>query len=303
MDERRRHVSVVGPVILIGAGLIFLLNNLGMLPWSVWGTLFLLWPVLLIAIGLDILIGRRSAWGSALLALVLLVLLGGVIWWSMNPGTVTTPATVTTTVTINQPLGSAGKAEVDVGFGTGTLSVDALPESAGLVEGMIDLSRGESAVPTFRTEGDTAFFTLRSQTTGIVPAPGFWDDSKKWDLGLNRDVPMKLHIGTGVGKARLDLSRLDLTELSVQGGVGETELTLPRRGELQAQVNGGLGQITIVIPSGMAARIRLNGVLGDVSVSGDYQKQNDTYTSPDYATSADRVDLQVDGVIGKLVVR
>ena len=35
------------PVILIGAGVVFLLNNLGVLTWGVWEMLWRLWPVLL----------------------------------------------------------------------------------------------------------------------------------------------------------------------------------------------------------------------------------------------------------------
>ena len=68
--EQSRRGSLVGPVILLGLGIVFLLNNLGVLEWSVWEVIFRLWPVLLIAAGLDFLIGRRSVWGS-LLALVL----------------------------------------------------------------------------------------------------------------------------------------------------------------------------------------------------------------------------------------
>ncbi len=63
MEEKKTHrVGLVWPVILISAGMMFLLNNLGLLSWNVWGTLWRLWPVLLIAAGLDILIGRRSIW-------------------------------------------------------------------------------------------------------------------------------------------------------------------------------------------------------------------------------------------------
>src|SRR5512139_225381 len=80
MDSRERHGGVVGPVILISLGVIFLLNNLGWLDWSVWSTVLRLWPVLLIGAGLDILFGRRSMWGSLLVALLLLAVLAGAIW-------------------------------------------------------------------------------------------------------------------------------------------------------------------------------------------------------------------------------
>ena len=36
VEERKQRGSLVGPVILIGLGVVFLLNNLGVLAWSVW---------------------------------------------------------------------------------------------------------------------------------------------------------------------------------------------------------------------------------------------------------------------------
>ena len=69
MEGKTRRGGLVGPIILITLGVVFLMNNLGVLDWSVWVVIFRLWPVLLVAAGLDLLLGRRSVWGS-LLALV-----------------------------------------------------------------------------------------------------------------------------------------------------------------------------------------------------------------------------------------
>ncbi|RPJ70795.1 MAG: hypothetical protein EHM15_11320, partial [Desulfobacteraceae bacterium] len=82
--SNREPRGVVWPILLIGGGLILLLNNLGYLSWDIWGVLWRLWPVLLIAAGLEILIGRRSLLGSAAVALLLLMTLFGAIFWGMN---------------------------------------------------------------------------------------------------------------------------------------------------------------------------------------------------------------------------
>ena len=59
-----RRGGLVGAAILVTLGVVLLLNNLGYLGWGVWETLGHLWPLLLIAIGLDLMIGRRSILGS-----------------------------------------------------------------------------------------------------------------------------------------------------------------------------------------------------------------------------------------------
>jgi len=48
--------NLTGGFALITLGIIFVLNNLGVLPWSVWETLWKLWPIFLIVAGLEILI-------------------------------------------------------------------------------------------------------------------------------------------------------------------------------------------------------------------------------------------------------
>lgn len=74
------HVPVFG-VLLVFLGIVFLLQNLGILPWGVWGRLWQFWPVVLVAIGLNLLLRHRSPWLVIVLILVLLLAcLGMAIW-------------------------------------------------------------------------------------------------------------------------------------------------------------------------------------------------------------------------------
>jgi hypothetical protein len=75
-----RSFSVLWPVLLIAAGAVLLLTNLGYVPEISWGQLWRFWPVLLIAMGIDTLFSRRSLFGSIIGALLILTLLGGVIY-------------------------------------------------------------------------------------------------------------------------------------------------------------------------------------------------------------------------------
>ncbi len=141
--ERRRRVSLVGPVILIGLGVVFLLNSMGVLAWSVWDVIFRLWPILLIAAGLEIILSRLSAWGS-LLALVLTVVIFAGALWLLEPD-----AQAVAGEEIRQALGEATQARVVIEPGVGSLHIEALPESAeamssALVEGVVSVGRGGS---------------------------------------------------------------------------------------------------------------------------------------------------------------
>ncbi len=300
MERRERRGSLIGPIILIGLGLVFLFNNLGILSWDVWDILVRFWPILLIAIGLDILIGRRSILGSLLAVAVTLVVVGAGLWLITSQAV---PGPALTYETIDQPLESATLADVAIGFGTGALRIGVSPEGSSLVAGKIALGQGERLVRDFHKSGDTAVFTLRSEGFTAFPYFGRWNADKLWDLRLSPEVPLRLNINTGVGESTLDMERLNLTELDLHAGIGKVTLTLPAHGQMQTTINGGIGEVVVRIPAAMAARVHATAGLGNSQVAGNYQRQGDVYVSPGYDTAENRVDLEVKGGIGKITVQ
>ena len=72
MSAPARRGGLAGPILLIGFGLLLLLSNLGYISGSIWNILLRMWPVILIVAGIDLLIGRRSVWGSVLLIAIIL---------------------------------------------------------------------------------------------------------------------------------------------------------------------------------------------------------------------------------------
>jgi hypothetical protein len=301
MDERqkpRRRVSLVGPVILIGLGIVFLLNNLGILDWNIWDVVFRLWPVLLIAAGLEVLIGRRSALGSLLALVLTLALVAGVVWL-VSTGVVLGPAEE-----ISQPLGGATRAEVVISPAVGTLHLASLPESDNLIAGTIYPVKGEHIARDSEIEDDTMAFSLKSHGEFHGPFFGGWGSEQGWSLKLARSVPVDLAVDIGVGQAKLDLSDLNVTDLSTNMGIGQTSVTLPDRGRLQAHVEGGIGSLDIVIPSGMEARIHFDTGLVGRSLPNSYEDSGgDVYITPGYAGAGNRIDLEVELGIGAVTVR
>jgi hypothetical protein len=297
--EQGRRVSLVGPAILIGLGVILLLNTLGLLAWSVWEAVFRLWPVLLIAVGLEIILNRLSVWGS-LLALVLTALVLAGMLWLLGPDIST--GQVVAGEEVRQALGEASRAEVLIEPGIGWLSIEALPESANLVEGVVRAGRGQGVRRHFAVVGQTATFTLRSEGEMFGPFIG-WGDQLGWELGLASGVPLDLKIELGAGRADLDLTGLTVDDLEVSMGIGQAIVTLPDEGRFQAKIEGAIGETVVVIPAGLEARIRVDTGLAVSDLPDGYQQRDDVYTSPDYASADNRVDLEVSQAIGKITIR
>ena len=310
MEERRytrRRGGFVWPLILISAGVIFLLNNMGLLSWSVWDALWSLWPVLLIAIGLDILFGRRSAIGSLIALVLVIAVIAGAVWLAVTATPLVTGQVFTgqalTTERVAQELVGATSADVRIAFGAGSLRIGALKDSGNLIEGTIGTGPGERVTRDFRVDGGVARLQLKSEGISIMPF-GRHRYDQTWSLDLSSSVPMALNVSTGVGQSTLDLSSLKVTDLHVSSGVGQTEVWLPAHGRITARVSGGVGQLIVTIPEGMAARIHGSAGLGGLSVAPRFARQGGgNYVSANYATADDRVDLDISGGVGEVVVR
>jgi hypothetical protein len=82
VEQRRR--SFVGPLVLIGAGVIFLLSNLGVLSGNIWDLIFRYWPILLIIGGLDGIYRREGLFGPVFLVslgtIILMINIGYLSW-------------------------------------------------------------------------------------------------------------------------------------------------------------------------------------------------------------------------------
>jgi hypothetical protein len=75
-----RGLGLATPVFWIGLGVVFLLTELRLANWDALQVIINFWPLLLIAIGLDVLVPRRPLWASFLGLIVLLAIFGGALW-------------------------------------------------------------------------------------------------------------------------------------------------------------------------------------------------------------------------------
>jgi hypothetical protein len=291
VEKRRPNQNQTLAIVLIAIGVVIVLMNAGILNWFTTLRVLQLWPVALIAIGVDLWTKGRYRFiviVAALIAAVGLYVSGG----SML-GT-----TRATTEQISQGLEFASRATVTITSGVSDLRVNGLDDSSNLISGKIDLAAGERAIKRFDKNGDVATYELRSESQGRMMNVR----NHLWDLALTTRIPLDLKVETGVGRSTLDLRDVQLSDLIINTGVGETNLTLAT-GTYKADVSTGVGAMTIRLPDDVAAKVSLERGLGAVTVRGDFDKAEDVYTSPDYATADNRIDLQVQGGVGAITIQ
>ena len=308
---RRRPPSLFWPMILIGAGTLLLLSNLGVVPWSSWS---LLWPVLLIALGLDVLIGRRSMAGAILSGVVLLVLIGGavvlVVFAKNIPVWADLPEPAAWQfMDVEHPMGSIERATVDIDWSSPPGHLSALADSENLIEGRIAY-RGE-LVFDVQTSGDRADVQLYHESAGpwFGPFQSLPDEDRRWDVGLSPRALLGLNLNSGSGRCDFDLSELRLSALNLDVGSGAVALALPGDNTFEAKIEGGSGALTIVLPRNVGARVTLESGSGAFRpeerfelVSGE-QGDDGVWETRNWDTAEHTIEIEIDQGSGRIAIR
>jgi len=291
------------PLLLIAAGVLLLLGRVGLFDWSFAFGVLQLWPLLLIAVGVDILTRGRYRAGVAIATVVAGALLWQVPGWGPAAGA---PAE---TRELSYALGGARRAEIDLGHGVGRLSVraaeatgDALTSDA-VLTGTITTGRGETVDADYRVDGNVASVQLRSQQRGTRFT---FDtrDQRFWDLRIAQGVPVALNVDSGVGATDLALRGLTLSGLDVDAGVGEVRVTLPETGGYEATIDAGVGEVSVRIPRNVEVRLFASAGLGGVDVRGPWVRNGERYETEGWegADATQRVTLRASGGVGKITI-
>ncbi len=241
------YQSLFWPVLLIGLGVLFLLDALEVLPADPWTIIGRFWPVILIVVGLDILFGRSGGVGSMLGAGLALVLVAGVIVLAFTG--IGTPERKTQDVQI--PLDGTERSRVEIELDDYTAKVESVRDDY-LLEGTL------SYYGTLQLDDDPEDVHLR-----ITEVPGGVERSGEWDLRLSDRVRFQvLHFSLDDGSLEAELDDLDVEELTIKSDDGSVDVWLPARLD-NARIEADDGSITVTLPDVPDVGVRVDLRKGD----------------------------------------
>lgn len=308
----RRQPSTFWPIMLIGLGVLVLLSQFGWFPVDRWLLLARLWPLLLIAAGLELVFGRSGRWSALIsaaigtLTVVTTILL--LVFAPAIPAAIVdfpNPSGATVqTQHIAHPLGTAQQADVAISFAGQPGTITALTGSTNLVEG--DVTYYGDLVDSYSVEGNQAHYKLATQFTGWNW--GFWNTgSQQWTLGLNPSVVYDLSLNTGSGSVNYDLHSLQLRSLALNVGSGSSDLNLPASGQYRFTLNAGSGSVRMNVPQGVAVRVEYSGGSGSFNAPGmslvSGTERRGTYETPGFTQAGSYVIIDLRGGSGSVSIR
>jgi multisubunit Na+/H+ antiporter MnhB subunit len=285
MDDLFRREGIAWPILLIGAGTFLLLNNFGPQSWISWTQIFQLWPILLIAFGIDLMFKGQTGWATAAGIVLTVALIGGAILITSTGYKISADY-----VDLRESYDlSVEDTEIDVSLSLGQLILSAESNQGVLIAGSITPSTKEENLEETQ---DRISYRLENNT------PAFYPHTARWELGITNELNLDLIVDNGMGEMFLDLEELNLVSLDVNQGVGRLVIRLPKTAAEDVLINQAIGTIHIQIPDNVMVTVDAQNGLSRVNFPADFELRNGLYSSPGANRTNSELYITVEQAIG-----
>lgn len=299
-EPRASFAPFVWGGIFLFCGIVLLLQVSGVLPWSLWGSLWRFWPVIIIVAGLSFIIPRGKAW---LMALIVLAVVGagiGIVLAENRPGL---SGDVIHAESYTVPVDGIRQAEVTIDFSAGDIVIGEIPGtgSPNLIEASPEVRNQRSTMEgAFSKTGDTGILSLKAVNQQ------FWGESGiHWELDFTRELPLDLTVKCDAGRVNMDLQRLLVDRLRLDINASSGEMALPAfNGTAMVDVHADVSNLDITVPTGVAARIQADSSVSILQVDQRrFPRQGNYFVSPDFDSASSRVILNIVCDVGRITVK
>lgn len=302
-------------LLLLILGIVLLLNTTGLVGWEIWWEIFRFWPLILIAVGLNIVLAPRFPLLSTLVVAVIFAAGVGAAYLSKQ-----------TSESYGYQLGyesaySSNPAdihtlEMDIGFGAGSLAIGSdmsdfqgdlfFVRSTGIDfavdetrnEGVSEVALSLDGTETLRSDDDG--WNVNIDLFGLFRSLGDID----WDVGLSPDVIVRLDIDAGAADIDLNLRDVSLETLDMDIGAADADIDLPANaGHTDVYIDAGAADIDIAVPANVAARIELDSALISLDVdTSRFPGSDGMYQSHGYDTAQNRVYISINAGVSDISI-
>ena len=236
-------------VALVTAGVVALAVQQGYLDRDALAGAWRLWPVILIALGVSIVLSRTpfAVLGTIATALVLGVAGGALV--TVGPGIASCGGPEPTDMTTRAGTFSIGAASVDLHFNCGTLTV-------GMTDGDgWSVAAGQRGGEDARVEATGSSLTVKSADRSFVGG-----GEQRWEVTLGSKLTYSLSIDVNAADAELELAGGTFSALSLDPNAGSMALDLAGASvdELGLSLNAGSASVSVDTESAVAGRLGLN---------------------------------------------
>lgn len=307
-------------LILLFIGGILLLDNLAIIDFY-WRSVFHMWPIILIIIGVNLLVPKHGI-GPLISIVVTIGALAFLAYWG------TIPQHRDRHVfngwnderSFDEERRSDEERHPGASKGTFTHDYDSAVTEAYLhIEGgAVAYEIAGTTDKLFSAEATSTFGLHHLETTSTDNVPrltfsmknnrkGNWDfdtDENQANIKLNPNPKWHINLSMGAGEAEFDLRQYQIASLSFEGGAAsfKARMGMPLQ-ETVITAESGVANVEIEIPEDAACRIVIDSGLSSKDFPG-FTKQNDgSYITENYSEATSRFTINLKGGLSAFSVR
>ncbi|MCD6163018.1 MAG: hypothetical protein J7K40_11485 [candidate division Zixibacteria bacterium] len=296
-------------VILLGIGLFFLAINFDYLGYSVWVELISLWPILLIAIGLEFIFSRTKYYWLGLLSPLLIAATFAFVAFSEGGSC----------VDYNWPTKRSHRIEefsyelsqdstiknlkLDIDFGLGELWISPVSDKLFLGEFEYSYKKPKCSFKSYGGDGEIRINTLGRRNFNMFHRKNVSNDA---NIFIADNIPLDLDLDIGAANVDLDLSDLIIKKLILDTGAAKIDLKLGCRSEddISVDIDAGASRITIGIPREMGLEIDSDAALSSTNFKKvGLEKYHGKYRSDNYDSSDCRTSISIDSGVSSIRIQ
>jgi hypothetical protein len=281
-------------VILLSIGIVLLGINLEWWDSTVWNSLFDLWPILIILLGIRVIFGGNNIITS--IFLIIAVLLG--ILYISNYRDLRTKIEdqqeekiETTEKTFSNDLSENIKStKVNIELGAANINISGSSNNK-LFEGSFSSSTNiktkstiSDGVSIINISEDIKDFDISKQK-----------EKRNFNIYLNKNLPTELKISSGASKYDLDLSSIKITTLEVNAGASNGQIKIGKEIEkVKVKIDAGASKTTILIPSEFSILVNSDSALiKDNFEEIGLKKDGDTFKSENFTNNTKQIEIKL----------
>lgn len=299
-----RTRGLLFPLLVIAIGVIVLLANLRVLSSAALERLGDLWPLLLVILGLQLILNhtmpRQQATMTGLAAAAVIVA-GALAYALLAPAN----QFGTQHAESSPQLGGITAGTLELNYSAASINVGTGGLGETMYRARVDYPAGDDP-PTISLDQQNGTVGI-TQNTGFRLFHLFGSNQRHLVVTLNSRIPWTIRVKGGVSNLNLDLRELKLSGLELSGGATDITAQIGQpKGSVGIHMFGGVSNVTLRAPSGTEWRISASGGVSGVTINGagsgnvggGYRKQSSGYDG-----ASDRLDIELSGGVSNLDFR
>ena len=275
-------------LIVLGIGLLGLTAGWWDLDWR-WTSV--LWPLLLVLIGLRLLLPRGRDSDLIVIMVAAIATLGLFLAPpAVREQLVPVRSDTETIQTVTGPaVSDATKLSLKTSAGASDFKISSLETDAAVLY-RADFT-GRKLLTNDTRSGDQVTSELRPQSSG-----GFWQ-GYRFDLAINPRVELSLDVSAGASQAEIDLTNLAIRQVTLEAGASSTTVTLgDREGVQNVTINAGASVLNLEVPASRGLQITTDSGLSSHNFeAAGLRRVENVYTSEGFDSAKTKTIMQLTG--------